>query len=410
MLGHYAPAEPTSRQFLHDRSSLFAEMKGLFKKLTWQMEQFNPYPFTVSPQQYILLRNIGQAIFAGLQVVVKNYLNDLEMQEKLPLDEAFLSLIHQASTAPYKVGCFRPDFLFDHTGEVRICEINARFSANGFLVSYALDSALEKARYLDTAELKFGAALGLNKIRRSLISEWQSVRNLALVLTHEVATEMTLLLGDLEFDQIHPSQLKPSQYDRVILEMDRQDLLAIPQPTVTWMIETQAARNDLRTNILAHDKRMLSILGDPSIMERYLPKDQVTLLSKHIIPTYAADNEDIRERALQSPQNWVLKPASGGRGVDTYVGVSTDAPRWKSKLLNLDKDYVLQPYIHQKRWSVLSEKNGVLDKVEMHVVGLLPCFNKHVFGPGTFRAGIGTIINVHGHRCEMLPCALGEII
>jgi len=324
----------------------------------------------------------------------------------MPLEEAYLEILRMAAEQPYQIGCFRPDFVINEVDEVRICEINARFSANGFRVSYLIDAALGKTRYLNGHEKAPSRIPALQSIDACLTSNWKTASKIALVLTNETAGEMTSLLGQLPFHQIHPSRLRPGEYDRVILEMDRRDLLLLPKPGLRWMIETHCVRNDLRTNILVHDKRLLSILCDTSIMVDYLAKDQVALLEEYIIPTFAANNPEARAKALETPQNWVLKPSSGGRGVDTHIGSLTPPADWSHILESRSEAFVLQPFVSQKTWPVTCLEQGRLQTKLMNVVGLLPCFNDQYFGPGIFRTGSNAIINVHQKRGEILPSSL----
>jgi len=111
-----------------------------------------------------------------------------------------------------------------------------------------------------------------------------------------------------------------------------------------------------------------------------------------------------RDEALANQNDWVIKPNSGGRGVDVLIGGETPREKWEARLRDHAADDTLQRFVKQRRFPILHLADDELRETEMNVVGLLPCFEDHVFGPGIFRAGTGSVINVHQQRGEILPC------
>jgi hypothetical protein len=382
----------------HRAEFVDAMLRAAGVHVPWPAELFNPYPFVLPHGDVERLMALGRAVHAGIHAVVRNFADDERIRARFNLDPRLTAILERAHDAPYTIGMFRPDFVIDESGEFRVCEINARFSANGYAINDIVDGALRSVTYLPPSLRRIE---GMSKIRSAMTSEFRDGHPIAIVLRSESGSEIFMLLAGLECFTIAPSALTIERDPHIVLELDRMELLEL-NPDVLDHIIRNGSRNDVRTLILVHDKRLLSVLSDPSIMRDYVDATTTRLLTHHIIPTRPA--ADARDEALTNQDEWVIKPNSGGRGVDVLIGGETPRAEWEARLRDRVADDTLQRFIKQRRFPILHLADGELRESDMNVVGLLPCFEDHVFGPGIFRAGTGSVINVHQQRGEILPC------
>lgn len=97
----------------------------------------NPYPFYMSSARLVELQQLHSALHTALVSIVTNWWSTPRYQTAIPtspkMERVLRSLV---SRRPYAMGSYRPDFLIPlkKDGPLSICEINARFSFNGFIV------------------------------------------------------------------------------------------------------------------------------------------------------------------------------------------------------------------------------------------------------------------------------------
>lgn len=162
------------------------------------------------------------------------------------------------------------------------------------------------------------------------------------------------------------------------------------------MIEQTTYINDIRTILIAHDKRLLSVLCDAKIMSKYITLAEVELLQKHIAFTTIIDKES-QAYTSSNPDSWVLKKSRSGKGDGVYFGRDITSELLTSVLNDPTKFYVAQHYIKQKKFEILSlVESDRLQVVEKYLVGLIMSFNHTIFGIGFFRAGNKLIVNASG--------------
>lgn len=98
----------------------------------------NPYPFYISPVRLLELQQLHSALHTALLSIVKNWWSTPRYQAAIPTSPKIERVLRSlASRRPYAaVGSYRPDFLIplQKDGPLSVCEINARFSFNCFIV------------------------------------------------------------------------------------------------------------------------------------------------------------------------------------------------------------------------------------------------------------------------------------
>jgi hypothetical protein len=224
------------------------------------------------------------------------------------------------------------------------------------------------------------------------------------------------------------SAVPPSPLHQFALEMSQAELFAMPSDVLHAIATSCTYMNDLRTILLAHDKRMLAILTTPEIMSDYLSPEDVTILQRYVTTTFICGARDREsdplhrkhaqavEDARANRHEWMIKPNGGGKGIGIVFGRDcADAEEWEGILDDPSRStHVLQRVVPQHTFTLFKEskKRSCSDTPsdrrcggksesgfqDMLMVGVLHCFNEHFLGPGIFRASSMTnpIVNVSG--------------
>lgn len=329
--------------------------------------------------------------------IVKNYFQDHRIRNVYQLDSQFESILKLAEPIPYRVGMYRPDFIFDKNGNEKICEIGCRYPINGWMLSHYTQLVFEEL---------IGYAHPDKDSFISVITEDLSIDDVLFCLhKNEKGTEVFLFFNELKKNRFTVADASPDQLElkngqlflgdkpakQFILEMDREELKDIHPEILKTIIEKGKCLNDVRTLILVHDKRILSVLYDAQIMKDYISEEDYTFLQEFLIPSYALHSEIKRTEVLSSTSNWVLKKNSGGRGIDMYIKNECTPKLWKTILKNEWQEYMVQEFVPQDTFELMRD-----DTIQnIHLVGMLLCYNANSFGLGVFRGAKKTIINVN---------------
>ena len=275
------------------------------------------------------------------------------LQALLPLPETaeFLNVPRLWDDRPLRLGCLRPDFIVTADGRCHICEINGRFAVNGFLC---------------TASLRDMFGEDGSSIRRALALPPGSV----IVKGREPGWD----IHQLSADWSAPIVSSWEGATEVLLEL-HQDELVGPPPMPYW--------NDLRTQLLGHDKRLLQWLGDGARMKRWLGEEAWELAAA-IVPTVTVG--DFRD---DGSGEWVLKPNRSGKG-DGLV-FARDGGDWPAALAAAPRDWVVQRHVESLPWE------------GDRLVGTLLSRDQESLGLGIFRSAAGRVVNVSGGGKVIFP-------
>ena len=369
-------------------------------------------PVLMSPDYVDRLRTLTPRLETAIRSVVAAYFDDPRIRKIYDLAPELERILRLAQGQPYSVGFYRPDFVFDRDGQPRICEIGARFPLNGWMLSHRAATGL--AESFRQASLR--AQPELNALFSGMVSSYPRGGTVAMVHAGEAGTELfclrtELLAQGLKFIQAHPSKLETRgddivlqgrRIDRLILEMDRTELPLFREEVLARMIERGEYFNDVRTLILVHDKRILAVLSEPSIMGDYLEEAEYLRLRRFLIPTRVVNDDADVEAMLNRSENWIAKPSSGGRGVGTYLREVCGPDEWEDLVRNRWRDYVFQEYLDQ------CEFRDPDSGKSMHLIGMHLCHDRESHGPGIFRGSDERVINVHQGRGRLFAGAIAS--
>ncbi|WP_170113025.1 hypothetical protein [Ahniella affigens] len=366
----------------------------------------------LSTDQVAAMAECCGALHRALRAVVQHYPHDARIRAIYDLNPAMRDILSVADGMPYQVGCYRPDFVFDAQGHPRICEIGARYPLNGWVISALLEAAVS------TADCEPAAPVVPTSFwARAFWSQWVACNppgsTIALVHHQERGSEVHRALRVLaEYGvsvrdvapqalQIRHGTIMSAQgstwhpIDHCLLELDRSELTLVEPAVLQAMIAGGQYRNDVRTLILVHDKRVLTVLSDRDILTDLVGPEDVATLTPWLIPSHVGNDPTARAQLLAAPQDLIAKRSSGGRGIDALIRSQCATHEWRQLVEAEWSSFMFQDYLDQLDF----ESGGAA----MHLVGMMLCWNERFLGPGVFRGSQDAIINVHQGRGQLYP-------
>lgn len=354
----------------------------------WYLET----PAIVTSDKYNELRKVQQLLFAAISYFIRKW---DEYAHIFPVPENIRRIITLCAPYPYRTGTYRPDFLIDTNGQIKICEIGARFPLNGYFLSgiaeYIGQNRFPCKSYLD----KPAGCLFLDH----LFKYWGEVDRLYVLKGIDRPCDIKYYIPFFEALGIKTETLTPGQTHALRqipagaclvnefnqMEMDRMD------DETLKTIAASNALNDMRTIFLIHDKRFMAVLSDPDFLSRCLNEKEKVFLSPFLIPTYTSvQAPDLWEEARKYKNEWVLKHALLGKSEQVYTGRTSTEKEWKRLFdPSVKSSMVLQPFIHQERIRAAIKDTPYDD----YVVGTLLCMDDHFLGTGLFRTSSFEITN-----------------
>ena len=401
------------------------------------------------------MAEIHDAVVSGVVASVHEWYRD-PATFPLSVDPRVASVMEWMRHVPYTAehaGTLRPDLLHDaRTGDMLVCEINARFPLNGFVASAVAAQHIHQRSMTPSslyARRRYGgvgASLGLLEALRSRFLRRQNedkgvppvfVIHLAESLHDTAAIEHVLRRdaaaaddddatlqfihcgpGDLGVDPatgaltyVNSTTSSPVPIQQAILELTQTELLSLPDVTLKALAELSASGrtlNDLRTILFAHDKRLLMVLRNAQQHLPGLPRSVQATLRGCIVPSVLASQYSPTASLALSPcASAVLKPCLLGKGAGivmqhecpsdaAFAAAVADAARNE-----LADPHIVQPYIEQHRFTVLDAQQQQCSN--WHMVSTLLSLDGKFYGPGVFRAAPGELVALSRGGIALFP-------
>lgn len=404
---------------------------------TWYCNSFNPYPLSVSAEHFERQKRLQVVLHRVLTAVVQNYFHNNLLQEWLSLPEGVFASLKTLCSYPFRIGSYRPDFLHTEENRIVICEINARFPANAYLISNYLNNIVTSPDYLrassakdataeTTAPKSFSTLHDTANVFADYFAQTKTIHILAGREKgwdrHFLVYELTKRGHEVEITTKPPEALAeyleaaltknrsrdPASESRhgLFLEFHQDELLANGLlDFICSNYDRFTCLNDPRSIFILHDKRLLALLCDRDKLKAFLSDDDAEFLSSHIVPTWIVRHSpDIVATALANRVHFVLKPNLFGKGEGIIFGATSSQEAFRAALSNEESgDYVLQSLIAQKKTPIYMDNNGSLKLCPVNIVGTLLCFANTFLGPGIYRASPSAIVNVAGGGTILTP-------
>ena len=362
-------------------------------------------PAIITLERYAEFSHIQNIINLAIHYYVEHY----HLYRDIVPQTAFVeNLLKICKPYTYRPGTYRPDFLLDEEGAIRICEIGARFPLNGYFSSGIAELiGIRKFGYLPhNKERQYVHFL------KYLLEYWGEGFDTVCVLKGvdrpgdikfyiRWFEDMGLKVFVLSPKEL-PHNLKLLYKSAVINEFNQMELESLPMD-ILELIAASNSLNDMRSMFLIHDKRFMSLMSNREFLSAFLTNDQIKVMEKFIIPTYAYTRTSDRWMdARMNKEKWILKHRLLGKSEKIYAGCFCSAKEWSDIFCSSEiEDMILQPFVKQKRVSSSIGDNRYND----YVVGTLLCFDDHFFGPGIFRTSSHEITNRIDDR-KMAPCII----
>jgi hypothetical protein len=367
----------TIQEYLEKRVSLLRRLpkNALFRN--GYADEFYPYPVLHSKKEIEKFTHIQQVLIKAIKHIIENCSVDKDIQKRIPLSKTILEQIKRISSIPYEIGGIRPDYIYTKSGVPVICEINARFMYNGFYMSTYMNSVYSRMYP------EYSSLTGIANLQKLL----KRTRNtsFAVVKGREDGYDIhNMLLDNPEVSLHNMDSIERvcKKYKTLYLELHQDELEKNLEIVCTAMIRGVRVINDPRTIFIVHDKRILSVLSNVSIMKKYMSKAECDILKKHIIPTYIKGVDiDIFVDAKKHKDKFVAKKSISGKSDGLYIGKDKSDREWNS-VLNKD-DTLLQPYVLQKEFKMFNPFKRSISTYNL--AGVLPIWNDTAYGPGLYR-------------------------
>ncbi|KAI0195550.1 hypothetical protein EV127DRAFT_331792 [Xylaria flabelliformis] len=426
-----------------------------------------PRPILVTGHHEQRVTKLSQALTSAVNDIVERWWSDQEARlfERMPLkreEEDILKWIEsQVSCGTLKKysdssGSWRPDFLIEDRISSQeadkesflITEINGRFSFNGAM---HLAYGQEVFDDMDLGVLKLTSTATPAQIFDGLRSLFNPCVPLHLLIGEEAGIDIHMFIDasrkrfGITPRLINPSDLRlepalqgnreyrlcclaqrkgdtemfplPSTFinnkgeileeiQQVGLELHQHELFALPHDMLRHI--SLCCFNDLRTILLAHDKRMLGIVKQELqylVQAQVLTPDQAQALDEGIVDTFIPGSPQIHsllqksKNSLDLKNDYILKPIRSGKGAGIIFGEDIASYEWESILENLqsraqftEKTYVVQRRVEQPLYDLVLHASG--NKVHYPLVGTWHIINGMFCGLGTWRSSANRICAV----------------
>uniref|UniRef100_A0A0G4I0J6 TauD/TfdA-like domain-containing protein n=1 Tax=Chromera velia CCMP2878 TaxID=1169474 RepID=A0A0G4I0J6_9ALVE len=427
---------------------------GLFEVIP--EEAVSPYPFGLGVSTTKVLRQNVEVLGEALEKVVALYWQDStvssspsnsgaqkRLRETVPIPAKIERVLRETANkrqGKFELGSWRPDFLLSSDGRPLICEINARFSFNGYFLTALMSRAHSEMKHLEGSPgLPPRQHASVEEVFASFFDPQEPV---VVMIGKEKGWDVHLFEKAMErrgraVRFASPDELfvngegalcdSRGPIRQAALELHQWELLGLSEEVLHAIATLPRCLNDLRTVFLVHDKRLLSALYDLSLMESLVGRAKAERLRNAVVPSYTlnlCDATAIAE-AEANRAGWVIKSPLLGKGAKMLFGRSCSAEEWIERLREgrMGGGDVLQPRIEQAIFPIVSPLGGEMKEREMHVVGLMLCFGRRCLGFGIWRGSPleVDVVNFSGGKGVLLlpvllpspwaleaPCAAGR--
>lgn len=359
------------------------------KLLPWYLET----PMVITKCRFEELQKVQQLLYKAINFYVTNY----ELFDHIfSIDANIQRIVRLCKPYKYRVGTYRPDLLIKDDGQLKICEIGARFPLNGYF--YSGIAAYIGEHYLGcTVDQK--TKKQYEHFIDYLFQYFGDFNSFCILKGEDKAGDFLFYVPYFEELGFNVNILSPSEIESnlhlldgaaVINEFSQIELSKLSDKALT-IIAASNGLNDMRSIFLIHDKRFLAVLSDIDFLTQAIGKDDMEFLSNYLIPTYTRDcNSEVWKVAMANKNQWIVKHYLLGKSEHVYAGCVMEEHEWESIFASNEIErMILQPFISQKRFKSHIGSISFND----YAVGTLLCFDNKFFGPGIFRCSSYEITN-----------------
>lgn len=356
-------------------------------------------PMVVTGSRDQELREMNRVLSKACDYYAGHYRDYLDI---IPYQEKVLDILDYVADRPFEAGTARPDYIMDENGNLLICEITARFFANGYFLSffnemvgrYKAEEAgvTDRVSYFEQMLSRFADKLADRKKVYSLSSsDISDSIGLYIPFYHALGAETEVIMaGDVE------SRLPELKGNMVVSALNQFDLLSFSSETLHYLADIGMV-NDFRSIFLLHDKRFFRLFYEPRFTDAALTPEETEFLRQHTIRTYLPETDsEIFSYAEKHKDEFILKHYCLGKSISVYAGCLTSPEDWEALYANGDvSQMILQPFIRQRLFETSWKSRGdqTPHRVQDYVSGTILNLDGLYFGTGLFRTSSRPVIN-----------------
>ncbi len=398
------PAAPRSAEHAASQSAYEVFSQAVAGRIDYFRHWTHDVPMVVSGMRDSELNRIQRVLAACAHHYAECYEDYLSV---IGHDEAVLEALELVRGLPYELGTFRPDYLIGEDGSIRVCEITSRFFGNGYFYSFFMDHTgrqLAQEAGVDTYTSRIEEMLELfadmARGKDELIVLKSADRSDSIPLYTPFYERLGLKVNVINAESVEAS-FRPRPTSLVVSALNQVDLLRLSRDALARYVDA-GTRNDLRTVLLLHDKRLFALFHDDGFCEGCLNADDTAFLRNHVVRTYLFPRDRKRwEEARRNKDAFIVKPCRLGKSEQVKAGCLCAAEEWESLFDAPERslcDMVLQPFIRQRPYPALWKG----DPITVYICGTILCIDDRYFGTGNYRASSLPVVNI-GDDTKVAP-------
>lgn len=378
-------------------SSEFARLHG--EKAPYYLRWYHAKPMAITSGRRNELRELHRIVYKCISFVAEHYRQFVPGY--MPLSGAEMALLDLQARYPYRAGAFRPDYIISEDGRLLLCEITCRFFAHGIFQSYFAECAADRfmERFPDKTR-----ETGFEEMLRYMAEHTTGKACVNVLKSADKTGEIQLYvpfyqrLGkQVSVIEAQEVEQERSQWEKgcVVSALNQRDILSFSRDTVQAMLDAGMI-NDLRTVLIAHDKRFMGLWYEDAFTGCCLTEAETDFLRAHAIPTWPyGSHGEIWEEARRNKDGFILKHHRLGKSEKVYAGPLTERAVWEGLWKNGDvRDMILQPFIRQRTYPAVWEGKAFDD----YICGMMLCVDDRYFEAGMFRASSLPVTNIGDDR------------
>lgn len=328
-----------------------------------------------------------------------------EYKHIVEYDSRAIEILNLCDLDSTRIGFYRPDLVFHENGDIKLCEIGARYY-ECYLGHGIPEFIMEK---------RSGCRNDINGQRiteiafEKLNEWWDGVSSLTILRGRDREGDIRFYeryferIG-LEVHSFHPDAFNDSSDvvfgDAVLNCFSQKELYALTNDQIRLLLKSNCL-NPLSTIMLLHDKRFLAVLWDDDFRSHSLDPSEDEWLKHRLIPTYTRKQDaKIWEMARLSKDNWILKPQLLGKSEGIVPGPLVNQETWEEIFKHSSlEEMVLQEWVPQRIFK------GSIDGKYFNdfATGTMLCLENHFHGLGQFRMTSAPVANFIKDDRKMSP-------
>jgi len=368
-------------------------------RIPYYARWYHDRPLAIPPARRDELRQLHRVLYKCVAHMAESYAD--YVPRFIPLSDRELALLELQSAFPFRAGTYRPDYLAADDGRLLLCEITSRFFAHGIFMSFFAEAMADRflarfpgrvrsSRFDEMLEYM----LGLVGDRRDIFVLKSADKTGEIRLYAPFYERFGKRVEVLEAGEVEAARPR-WQRGFVLSALNQRDLLSFSRDTHRAMVEAGMV-NDLRTVLLIHDKRFMSLWFEDAFTDRCLTREETAFLRAHAIPTWPHGvNPEAWEDARRHREGYILKHCRLGKSELVFAGPLTPPDVWEALWTEGDVAHmVLQPFVSQRTFPTVWEGTPFDD----YICGMMLCVDDRYFDSGLVRASSLPVTNLGDDR------------